>query len=51
MILAAMHWNENAERPIKTDADGNQVFKIRFPKNQDQHATPRLQKEKVTTST
>ena len=27
-----MHFNENAERPAATDASGNQLFEVRFPK-------------------
>jgi hypothetical protein len=45
MQLAAMHYNENADRGQANTKDGQPQFKFSFPKSRQDQATVRIVKE------
>ncbi|KAM4560152.1 uncharacterized protein PAE49_012386 isoform 1-T1 [Odontesthes bonariensis] len=48
LYLAAIHFNENANRPQAQTADGVPLFKISFPKSKKGECTVKRQKTKPT---
>lgn len=48
LYLAAIHFNENANRPQAQTAEGVPLFKIAFPKSKKGECTVKRQKIKLT---